>query len=66
MNMDCFEGMDSTGRTYQEFINNWIKTDCKKSNYLDFCGSGSTHKAKVEGRVNTINEYLQNFVAKQN
>lgn len=66
MNMDCFEGMDSTGRAYQEFINNWIKTDCKKSNYLDFCGSGSTHKAKVEGRVNTINEYLQNFVAKQN
>ena len=65
MNMDYFEGLESTDKVYQEFINNWITTDYKKSNYLDFCGSGSTHKAKVEGRVNTINEYLQDFITKQ-
>ena len=61
MNEDFREELDISEDAYSDFLEEWFEKGCKEENYLKNCGSGSTHKAKVEGRIKAMNDYLQKF-----
>lgn len=62
MNADFCDENDVSDIDYEKFITDWFETGCKSNEYLECCGSGSTHKAKVEGRVKVMNDFLLNFI----
>lgn len=62
MNADFCDENDVSDVDYEKFITDWFETGCKGNEYLECCGSGSTHKAKVEGRVKAMNDFLLNFI----
>ena len=44
---------------YTYFLKNWFEVWNDTSGYLEFCGQGSTWKAKVEGRIETMRKELE-------
>lgn len=62
MNADFCDENDVSDVDYEKFITDWFEIGCKGNEYLECCGSGSTHKAKVEGRVKAMNDFLLNFI----
>lgn len=52
---------DLTDDEYTEFLKKWFEVWNDTSGYLDFCGQGSTGKAKVEGRIETMKKELREY-----
>lgn len=52
---------DITESEYENFLIDFVRNGVYQSYYLDNCGQGSTSKNKVEGRIQCINEWLQNI-----
>lgn len=66
MNLEYFESLDQPIEKYEEFIAWWCETGCEESNYSRYCGSGSTNRNKVWGRMETMNKCLDNFLEEKN
>ena len=66
-NLDTVRKMDATitDDEYETFLLDWFTAGMVCSNYIDFCGHGSTAKAKVEGRIQAMEDELRNFLEKQ-
>ena len=62
MNLDHFESTDRNSDEYEAFISWWCKEGIYSDDYQKFCGSGSTNRAKVWGRMETMDKYLDTFV----
>lgn len=62
MNLDRFESTDRNGDEYEAFISWWCKEGIHSDDYQQFCGSGSTNKAKVWGRMETMDKCLDTFI----
>lgn len=62
MNLEYFESLNQPMEKYEEFITEWCLNDCESSEYMNYCGSGSTNRNKVWGRIEVINRYLDNFL----
>lgn len=54
-------GYDLTDADYTEFLKKWFEVWNDTSGYLDFCGQGSTGRAKVEGRIETMKKELREY-----
>lgn len=52
---------DLTDDEYTQFLEKWFEVWNDTSGYLDFCGQGSTGKAKVEGRIETMKKELREY-----
>lgn len=52
---------DITESEYKNFLIDFVRNGVYHSYYLDNCGQGSTSKSKVEGRIQCMNEWLQNI-----
>ena len=63
MNLDHFESTDRNSDEYEAFISWWCKEGIYSDDYQQFCGSGSTNKAKVWGRMETMDKCLDLFTA---
>lgn len=50
-----------TESEYENFLLDFVRNGVYHSYYLDNCGQGSTSKSKVEGRIQCMNEWLQNI-----
>lgn len=63
-NLDTVRKMDTTvtDDEYEAFLLDWFTAGMVCSNYIDFCGHGSTAKVKVEGRVQAMEEALNDFL----
>lgn len=66
MNLEYFEGLDQPSERYVEFIEWWCKTGCEESEYSQYCGSGSTNRNKVWGRMEIMNKCLIRFLDMEN
>lgn len=68
MNLDAIGGLDVdyelTDEEYTNFLTKWFDVWSETSGYMDFCGSGSTGKTKVEGRVSVMERELRDYVLK--
>jgi len=68
MNLDAIDGLDVdyelTDDEYKAFLNKWFEVWNETSGYTDFCGTGSTGKSKVEGRVSIMTRELRDYVIK--
>lgn len=64
MNLEYFEGLDQPSERYVEFIEWWCKTGSEESEYSQYCGSGSTNRNKVWGRMEAMNKCLDDFLEK--
>lgn len=68
MNIDALGALDEdneiTEEQYTEFLKKWFDVWCETSGYMDFCGSGSTSKAKVEGRMFAMDRELREYAIK--
>lgn len=62
MNMDHFESLERPAEEYEAFISWWCKEGIHIDDYQKFCGSGSTNKAKVWGRMETMDKCLDTFI----
>lgn len=62
MNLDHFEFLERPAEEYEQFITNWCRNEIKNTDYQQFCGSGSTNRAKVWGRMETMDKYLDTFI----
>lgn len=62
MNMDHFESLERPAEEYEAFISWWCKEGIHSDDYQKFCGSGSTNKAKVWGRMETMDKCLDTFI----
>ena len=62
LNMDHFESLGRPAEEYEAFISWWCKEGIYSDDYQKFCGSGSTNKAKVWGRMETMDKYLDTFI----
>lgn len=62
MNMDHFESTDRNSDEYEAFISWWCKEGIHSEDYQQFCGSGSTNRNKVWGRMETMDKCLDTFV----
>lgn len=51
-----------TDKEYEAFLLDWFTAGMVCSNYIDYCGQGSTGKAKVEGRIFSMKESLIVFI----
>ena len=51
---------------FTEFLTKWVDTDAEYSGYMENCGQGSQCKAKVENRVDIINNWLKSYVHQLN
>lgn len=64
-NMDTMDKLDVdyslTDDDYTDFLKNWFDVWNDTSGYLDFCGQGSTGRAKVEGRIETMKKELREY-----
>lgn len=63
-NLDSADKLNEeiTDKEYEAFLLDWFSAGMICSNYIDFCGQGSTAKAKVDGRVLSMEEALNNFI----
>ena len=52
---------DLTDDQYTEFLKKWFEVWNDTSGYLEFCKQGSTGKAKVEGRIETMEKELKEY-----
>lgn len=52
---------DLTDDQYTEFLKKWFEVWNDTSGYLEFCKQGSTGKAKVEGRIETMEKGLKEY-----
>lgn len=66
MNLDTSVKMGNKIKDYEytEFLDDWFTAGMYCSSYMDYCGAGSTGKAKVIGRVEVMEEALNNFIDK--
>ena len=66
-NLDTVHKMDETvsDKEYEAFLLDWFVAGMVCSNYIDFCGHGSTSKVKVEGRISAMEEALRDFLEDQ-
>lgn len=64
-NLDTIDKLDVgyglTDDEYTEFLKKWFEVWNDTSGYLDFCGQGSTGRAKVEGRIETMKKELREY-----
>ena len=64
-NLDAMDkldvGYDLTDDEYTEFLRKWFEVWNDTSGYLEFCKQGSTGKAKVEGRIETMKKELREY-----
>ncbi len=51
-----------TDKEYEAFLLDWFTAGMVCSNYIDYCGQGSTGKTKVEGRISSMKESLKVFI----
>lgn len=63
-NLDTVRKMNTTvtDDEYEAFLLDWFTAGMVCSNYIDFCGHGSTAKVKVEGRIQAMEESLNDFL----
>lgn len=63
-NLDTVRKMNKkiTDNEYEAFLLDWFTAGMVCSNYIDFCGHGSTSKVKVEGRISAMEEAFNNFL----
>lgn len=62
MNLDHFESLSRNSDKYEAFISWWCKEGIHSADYQKFCGSGSTNRAKVWGRMETMERCLDDFL----
>lgn len=62
MNLDHFESLDRSNDEYETFISWWCKEGIYNDEYQKYCGSGSTNKAKVWGRMEVMDKALDMFI----
>lgn len=62
LNLDHFEGLGRNSDEYEAFISWWCKEGIYNDEYQAFCGSGSTNRAKVWGRMETMDKALDTFI----
>lgn len=62
MNLDHFESLERPAEEYEQFITDWCIEEIHSDDYQKFCGSGSTNKAKVWGRMETMDKCLDTFI----
>lgn len=64
-NLDTIDKLDVgyglTDDEYTEFLRKWFEVWNDTSGYLEFCKQGSTGKAKVEGRIETMKKELREY-----
>lgn len=51
-------------KEYTAFLEDWLTAGMVCSNYMDYCGQGSTSKSKVMGRVVAMDDALLAFIEK--
>lgn len=63
-NLDTIRKMEETvsDSEYEAFLLDWFTAGMVCSNYIDFCGHGSTSRVKVEGRISAMEEALHDFL----
>ena len=65
-NLDTIDKIDVnyqlSDNEYTNFLKNWFEIWNDTSGYLEFCGQGSTAKAKVEGRIETMKKELREYM----
>lgn len=63
-NLDTANKLDETvtDKEYEAFLLDWFSAGMVCGNYIDFCGQGSTGKAKVEGRISSMEDALIEFI----
>lgn len=64
MNLDHFESLGRNSDEYEAFISWWCKDGIYSDEYQQFCGSGSTNRNKILGRMETMDKYLDKFIEK--
>ncbi len=64
MNLDHFEGLGRDSREYEAFVVWWCKEGIHSEEYQHYCGSGSTNRNKVLGRMETMDKALDKFLNK--
>lgn len=66
-NLDTVRKMDEavSDKEYEAFLLDWFTAGMVCSNYIDFCGHGSTSRAKVEGRISAMEEALRDYLENQ-
>ena len=66
-NLDTVHRMDEavSDNDYEAFLLDWFTAGMVCSNYIDFCGHGSTSRVKVEGRISAMEEALHEFLEKR-
>lgn len=62
MNLERFESLGRNLDEYDAFISWWCKEGIYCEEYQKFCGSGSTNRAKVWGRMETMDRCLDDFL----
>lgn len=64
MDLDYRDSLDETisDEEYTGFLVKWFEVWIETSGYIDFCGQGSTSKAKVEGRSTIIDKELKDYI----
>ena len=63
MNLDHFESTDRSSDEYEAFISWWCKEGIHSEEYQQFCGSGSTNKNKIWGRMEIMDKCFDLFTA---
>lgn len=66
-NLDTVHKMDEavSDNDYEAFLLDWFTAGMVCSNYIYFCGHGSTSRVKVEGRISAMEEALHEFLEKR-
>ena len=66
-NLDTVHKIDEkvSDNDYEAFLLDWFTAGMVCSNYIDFCGHGSTSRVKVEGRISAMEEALHEFLEKR-
>lgn len=62
MNLEHFESLGKNVDEYEAFILWWCKEGIYSDDYQRFCGSGSTNRNKVWGRMETMDKCLIKFL----
>ena len=62
MNLDHFESLGRNSDEYEAFVSWWCKEGIYSDEYQQFCGSGSTNRNKIWGRMETMDKYLDKFI----
>lgn len=66
-NLDTVRKMEDkvSDSEYEAFLLDWFTAGMVCSNYIDFCGHGSTSRVKVEGRISSMEDALRDFLENQ-